>query len=348
VSSGRLSTEYVLPLRWYDTRQTADLTDYLRELTQWLDVTVVDGSPPQVFALHHARWAGCCRHVAPEPWPGGNGKVGGVITGLRLARHEAVIIADDDVRWERSQLEEAVSLLQHADLVRPQNYFAPCPWHARWDTGRTLLNRALGADYPGTYVVRRSTFLRMGGYAGDVLFENLELSRTVRAAGGHQIDAKSLLVQRRPPTARHFLGQRVRQAYDDLAQPGRLAAEAAVLPVLLVWLGRVLKQPEARFHAALHAACAVAVIVGVAEVGRRRYGGTATFPSSSALWAPMWLLERAVCVWLALARRLTGGMPYGGQRLVTAAHSSRLLRRQADVRAPLAMITKQLTSPAID
>jgi hypothetical protein len=144
VSSERFSIEYILPLRCYDARQTADLTDYLRELTQWLDVTVVDGSPPQVFALHHARWAGLCRHVAPEPWPGGNGKVGGVITGLRLARHEAVIIADDDVRWERCQLEEAVSLLRHADLVRPQNYFFSRPWHARWDTGRTLLNRALG------------------------------------------------------------------------------------------------------------------------------------------------------------------------------------------------------------
>jgi hypothetical protein len=74
------------------------------------------------------------------------------------------LIADDDVRYDAAGLDRMRALLDGADLVRPQNYFHPLPWHARWDTARTLLNRSLGGDYPGTFGVRLSTFRRMGGY----------------------------------------------------------------------------------------------------------------------------------------------------------------------------------------
>ena len=75
--------------------------------------------------------------------------------------------------------------MRDVELVRPQNYFAPLRWHARWDTARTLLNRvAGGVDFPGTLAVRRSRSSQTDGYDGDVLFENLELIRTIEAAGG--------------------------------------------------------------------------------------------------------------------------------------------------------------------
>ncbi|MGI9121136.1 MAG: hypothetical protein ACR2G7_13625 [Acidimicrobiales bacterium] len=123
-----------------------------------------------------------------------------------------------------------VALLVHADLVCPQNHFDPLPWHARWDSARTLLNRAAGIDMPGTLGVRRSVVLRAGVYDGDSLFENLELIRTMQAVGGPAVSAPDLFVRRLPPTAEHFWSQRVRQAYDDLALPPRLAAELALLP----------------------------------------------------------------------------------------------------------------------
>ena len=63
---------------------------------------------------------------------------------------------DDDVRFDRPGLERVVDLLATHHLVRPQNYFSPLPWHALWDTARTLINRAPGPDYPGTLAVRRS------------------------------------------------------------------------------------------------------------------------------------------------------------------------------------------------
>ena len=41
-----------------------------------------------------------------------------------------------------------------------------------------------------------------------------------------------LYVARRPPSAEHFLSQRVRQAYDDFAIPARMATGWLVLPGL--------------------------------------------------------------------------------------------------------------------
>jgi hypothetical protein len=319
----RLDAEYVLPLRWTAAQSAADLGElaaYLRRLGRHLHVTVVDGSPDPVFERHAAAFGPAVQHVRPLPWPGANGKVAGVVTGVRVARCERVVLADDDVRYDLPALARVVALLDGADLVRPQNVFDPMPWHARWDTGRSLLNRALGHDHPGTFGVRRSRFLGMGGYDGDVLFENLELSRTVAGNGGREVDAPDVLVRRLPPTTRHFLGQRVRQAYDGLAQPARFGAELSVAPLLLLAAAR------GRLRVALTGLAAATV--ATAEVGRRRHGGRAAFPRTAALWAPAWLGERAVCAWVALGRRATGGVPYAGGRLLTAAHATRDLARR--------------------
>jgi hypothetical protein len=317
-----LPAEYVLPLRWNSDEGLDELTDYLRRLSGRIPVTVVDGSPELVFARHAARWRGFVRHLAPEPWPGRNGKVAGVLTGVLLARAERIVLADDDVRYDDESLDAVLGLLDSAEIVRPQNYFGSLPgqslpWHAREDTARSLLNRALGSDYPGTFALRRSALFASGGYDGDVLFENLELLRTVRAVGGREVRADGVFVRRLPPTFRHFAAQRVRQAYDDFAQPGRLAIELGLLPVL-AWAAR---RPVRLLPIA-------GAAVALAEVGRRRAGGTKVFPATAPLWAPVWLLERAVAVWLALGWRLRGGVPYAGSRVLRAGTPERKLRRR--------------------
>jgi hypothetical protein len=329
----RLRAEYILPIRWADDERLGELTRYLRRLSGWIDVTVVDGSPQALFAAHGEAWLGLLRHVRAEstapaaagrsatagtpatPAMVANGKAVGVMTGLRVARHNRVVIADDDVRYDFAALVRAVGLLGSFDVVRPQNRFTELPWHARWDTARSLINRAVASDYPGTLAVRRDVVLGVGGYRTDVLFENLELIRTVRAVGGTELRADDLFVDRLPPSARHFAGQRVRQAYDDFAQPARLAVELGLLP-LLVWAA-------ARPRRLLVVAGSAVVL---AETGRRRGGGRGMFPPTSALWAPLWVLERAVCVWLALGSRLRGGVRYGGSRLRVAATPERELR----------------------
>jgi hypothetical protein len=323
--TGRLAVEYVLPLRWTDDSELLELTAYLRRLSRRVDVTVVDGSPPEIFAAHAAAWAGIVRHLPPDPDLGyANGKVNGVTSGLRRARHEHVVIADDDVRYGEPELRAVTGALQDADLVRPQNYFSPLVWHARWDTARTLLNRCLGGDYPGTFGIRRSTFEAMGGYDGDVLFENLELIRTVRAADGREVRLDDVFVRRLPPDTVRFLDQRVRQAYDDLAQPARLVAFLSLVPVTV---GAV-----ATGQAWLPLALAAGA-VAVAETGRRRRSGSTVFPASASLLAPLWLLERAVCGWLAVGLRATrGGVSYAGGRIRTPAHAIRDIRRRLRAR----------------
>lgn len=313
---------YLLPLRWQnDKSELAELTSYLRQISARCDVLIVDGSLPQVFARHHCHWAAFARHIPPDPGLAyRNGKVNGVITGMRAAAAERVVIADDDVRYDDRSLACVLALLDDADIVVPQNYFDPLPWHAAWDSARILLNRALGMDYPGTLAVRRAAFLSAGCYDGDVLFENLELMRTLRAGGARLVPAPHVLVRRLPPEFRHFVGQRVRQAYDSFAQPARLAAELALLPAAAI------AAVTRRYRLLAGAACIAAVL---AEAGRRRHGGATVFPRYLPLLAPVWLAERSVCSWLALGCRLRGGVRYRGQRLPRAATSVMVLRYRA-------------------
>ena len=139
--------EYVLPLRWENDEGLDELTAYLRRLSEWVEVTVVDGSPAPGFDAHRRAWP-FVRHVPPAV-PGANGKARGAMTGIGISRHERIVIADDDVRYERAELLRIGELLHVTDFVRPQNVFHPLPWHARWDTGRSLLNRPLGGRVSG-------------------------------------------------------------------------------------------------------------------------------------------------------------------------------------------------------
>jgi hypothetical protein len=141
------------------------------------------------------------------------------------------------------------------------------------------------------------------------------------AAGGRERVAQDVFVLRHPPEAGHFLGQRVRQAYDEWARPARLAFQLAALPVLA----------GAAWRGGWKAAAALALgTAAVAEWGRRRDGGAEHFPASSSLLAPGWLfLERGVCSWLAVGERvLHGGVRYRGSVLSRAATPMRELRRR--------------------
>lgn len=324
----KLDLSYVVPIRWRDGTQRDELAEYLERIApHCAEVIVVDGSEADVFAANAAVFAGHVTHVpVAEGEESLMGKVSGVRTGVRLASHGRVVIADDDVRYQPEALRRAAELLDDHDLVRPQNYFDRLPWHARWDTARTLLNRSLGRDYPGTLAVRRSRMLAMGMYDGDVLFENLELIRTVRAHGGSVASPLDLYVARVPPSAAHFWGQRTRQAYDDFALPLRMALWLAVLPLLA--LDRRFCKPEVDKSAwPRRVLAAAALAVAAAEVGRRRAGGARVFPATSSLLAPVWILERGVCAWLAVLQRLRfGGVRYGDSVIPVAAHSERRLR----------------------
>lgn len=311
---------YLLPIRRNAVPDDDGLTSYLRVLAGLVEeVMVVDGSPPAVYAHHHDLWRDYCTHIPPDDTLRSlNGKAWGVNTGLLHVSHDRVVVADDDVRYDAPSLSRLCAMLEAFDVVRPQNYFDPLPWHARWDTGRSLLNRVLGGDWPGTIGVRRACVA--DGYDGDVLFENLELWRTVRAAGGRSIVAFDLYVRRLPPRSGHFWSQRVRQAYDEFARPRRMAIQLLLLPLMAT---AVLTRRSWWLIGA------AAVISGIAEVGRRRASGRRYFPPSTSLMAPAWVIERAVCAWGALgARFFRGGVVYSDSVLSRAAAAESDLRQR--------------------
>lgn len=317
-----MEATYILPIRCTRLDEDLDeLTAYLHRLAAQVEVIVVDGSPSDIFAVHSTYWNSFVTHILPDAdIQVTNGKVRGVLSGLRRATHERVVIADDDVRYDACSLSRLVALLEQAAIVRPQNYFDPLPWHAYWDTARTLLNRMTGGDWPGTVGVRLSLLKATDGYDGNILFENLELVRTMRAVGGKELVAFDLFVQRKPPSTHHFWSQRVRQAYDEFARPVHLVVSLALLPLTLVLA------LQRRWRALI---VGLTGVICLAEIGRRRGRGRLVFPFAASLLAPAWLMERAISIWIALGMRLfLGGVPYHGTVLACAATSERILRQR--------------------
>lgn len=317
----KVVVSYVLPVR-SDRTLPDELIGYLAQLDPRMEVIVVDGSSVRCFEQNAALMPRRVFHVPVDEDLRGhlNGKVGGVVTGLRRATRTHIVIADDDVRYDSESISAIDRALDDADVVRPQNFFSPLPWHAYLDTARTLLNRISGGDWPGTLGVRRTALDLAHGYDGDVLFENLELIRTVVARGGTEISRPDLYVRRLPPSSKHFLSQRIRQAYDEFARPARLTLWLATLPGLIV----VSQLGGGR---ALLAAATLAI--ALAEIGRRRAHGATIFPFAASLLAPVWILERAICAWLAvLSRVFFGGVVYRGRVLRRAATPLSELRRR--------------------
>jgi hypothetical protein len=304
-----MNATYLLPIRLLDGGPIGELAAYVRSLSG-VETVVVDGSGAELFGALDAGVAGWAMHVHPDPRiKGCNGKVRGVLTGLQIATHDKIVVADDDVRYDVPTLGKLVDCLDHWDVVRPQNYFCPRPWHAVIDGARSLINRALDGDWPGTLAFRKSAL--PNGYKADVLFENLELVRTIRCRGGRELVARDIFVARRPPTTRQFWHQRVRQAYDEFARPTRLIIALSLLPILAIAI--------TRRKLGVVATLAFLPVV-VASAGWMRGSAYRYFSWLSVASAPLWLFERACSSWLAVfARLLLGGVPYGDITITAAA-----------------------------
>ncbi len=310
---------YILPIRRDSSERDVDLDTYIDWLAPRVQLVIVDNSPAPNFADNHLRWRGAT-HVPPsDRLEVANGKAWGVLTGLALAAHDRVVIGDDDVRYDDASLTRVLECLETWDIVRPQNYFEPLPWHAAWDSSRSLLNRLSGGDWPGTLAIRRSVLARSDGYRGDCLFENLEMVRAMQAAGGQEYLGLDLFVTRRPPTFAHFRSQRVRQAYDEFARPLRLAFQLGWLPVQAILVAR-----RPAYLIVLYA-----VVAALAEAGRARKHGRSVYPLITSLVAPVWFVERSFCSWLAVGSRvLRGGITYRGGVMQNAATPLSDLRKR--------------------
>ncbi|MEE3918237.1 glycosyltransferase family 2 protein [Micromonospora sp. BRA006-A] len=260
-------------------------------------MVVVDGSAPELFARHADAWRGLVRHMPPDPALRGPSKVLGVLTGVALARHEHVVIADDDVRYDRAALCAVHQLLDGVDLVRPQNHFDPLPWHAWWTpAGRCwpACSAATGRARSGCGEARSWRWAATTPTCS---------SRTWSCSGPCARTAAAPPPRRGctcggSALRRALPRQRVRQAYDETARPVWMLAALAVLPATAV-------APPPAGPVLLRAGLAT---VAVAELGRRR-PAVPGLSAHTSLAAPAWVLERGLCAWLAVAGGCAAGCP---------------------------------------
>jgi hypothetical protein len=309
---------YILPIRRVRPlrEDTDDLAQYFRDLAHaGCEVVVVDGSSPEVFAEHHRAWRDVCRHVIVDPkYKYLNGKVNGVHTGVDLANFESIVLADDDIRYTSEDIGRVYDLLNRHEMVRPQNYLSPLPWWGRTEAARMLINRGVlkTGDYPGTCAFRRSTCLRVGHYDGDVLFDNEEIVRHFVLNGAEVCYALGLFILKRPPAFRKWMEQRPRQAYEDFEMRAKTLVFMSLLPI-----GITLDLVNgARAVLGFLSFVSVSAVL-LACRGLWRNKAYKSFPAYVILYAPLWVLERALSVYWALYWRMAhGGYPFGERLLV--------------------------------
>src|SRR4051812_3498940 len=330
-----LAATYLLPIRRtrFDRRAAAVLRNYLQTLSiEMREVLVVDGSPADVFAEHQAIFGDVCRHEKVDrkfTYP--NGKVNGIHTGVEQAAHEKIILADDDIRYDAASLRALIGLLDQYEVVRPQNFISPVPWWGGIEGARMLINRATlrAADYPGTCAFRRSAMLRAGHYDGDVLFDNEEMIRHFLRSGLTVLYANDLFVRKQAPPFRKWLEQRPRQAYEDFPFRLKTILFAALIPIGLtidVTLG---------WRALLVFVTGLSIsAIALAFIGYARGTAREVFSWTSCLYAPFWILERAVSTYWAFYWYLRhGGYPFGDALLSKGVgqdwvHGGRIASRQ--------------------
>ena len=323
---------YILPIRRavFSESDTAELSEYLSILAEvGCEAIVIDGSSPEIFAQHHRAWSNHCRHEPVDSrFKYLNDKVNGIHTGVALAAHEKIILADDDIRYSKIDIEKICALLDEFEVVRPQNYFAnqtvgrdsveptnstapqsialPTPW-AKMEAARMLINRATlrNADYPGTCAFRRETFRKAGEYDGDVLFDNEELIRHFARSGARICYANNFFVPKCPSTFRKWLEQRPRQAYEDFGLRFKTSLFASLLPIAIA-----IAFVDSRWLSILLLSILLA-LAGWLHGRARKY-----FPFHVCLFAPLWVLERTLSTYWAFYWLIArGGYPFGDRVL---------------------------------
>ncbi|MEJ7863127.1 MAG: hypothetical protein WKF90_15975, partial [Pyrinomonadaceae bacterium] len=236
------------------------------------------------------------------------GKVNGIHTGVALAEHNRIILADDDIRYTPNDVRRMADLLENYDIVRPQNYFRPLPVWARTEAARMLINRAWIAegDYSGTLGITKNAMLRVGHYDGDVLFDNEEIVRHFRLKGARIKYARDFFVLKLPPTFEKWIEQRPRQAYEDFVMRAKTLFFASLPIVLaLTWM-------KTGWQLALIYAAVISLGASASAARGLTDGAVRFFPPQVVLYAPLWLAERCVSTYWAFYWYLTrGGYPFG-------------------------------------
>jgi hypothetical protein len=289
-----------------DTPAASD--DELRHLATHLstigledfDVVVIDRAARPELERHGRTLRWVARHVAARAehlLPGGEVDV--VRAAADAAACEKIIVATGDVRYTPQALDQLVQLLDGHEVVEPQDYFDPLPWWAGIDAGRVLVHRGIepSPDHGATFGFRRSA---VRGLRGVTLLDPAPHEDPVRrlaSRGAEVFAACDVFVRRKPQPLASWLGTRPRIAGDDFVLPMKTAFFFALVPLLLL-LGFLGDARLAAGYAGMIAFASIALAL------RGRTGAGAFFPLHACFYAPLWILERSISVYWALARKL--------------------------------------------
>ena len=269
------------------------LADYLSILgTYGCDVIVFDASAPEVFDENRRvlRWV--ARHLAMRA------PFDVVRSAADFAASEKIVVAHEDVRYGAAELDEMCALLDAHEVVEPQDYLDPLPWWGGIEAGRMLVHRGVDPlpDHGATFGFRRNALRALRGFnAVDITDPVPRLA----AFGAEVFSAFELFVKRQPPELNTWLRDRPHAADDDFGMPVKTTFFFALLPMtLLLFVFGGGRLATGYLGAIAFGALVLAV--------RGRSGAAPYFPLRACLYAPLWIVERSMSVYWALALKLSG------------------------------------------
>jgi hypothetical protein len=292
---------YVVPLEEKLTQaELESLALYLTSLgLAGYETLVLDAAEGESFEQHGRvlRWV--AGHVAvSREHRTASGAIDPVHAADDFASADSIVVAGTGVRYTTEQLETVCSLLQLHEVVEPQDYIDPLPWWSAIDAGRVLLHRSLEPfpDHGSTFGFRRGVVRGLRGIDAGVGDDHV---RRLAAQGAEVFSALDLFIRRSPASLHEWMGERVRQAEDDFSLPMKSAFFFALIPMIVVLTLIGGAQMAAGYSGAI-------AFAAVMLAFRGRFGARAFFPVIACLFAPLWVLERSLSVYWALAARMRG------------------------------------------
>ncbi|SHF39472.1 Glycosyltransferase, catalytic subunit of cellulose synthase and poly-beta-1,6-N-acetylglucosamine synthase [Seinonella peptonophila] len=260
-------------------------------------------------------------HFAPSPESrtGANDKMNGVYAALEYAQHDKIFLMDDDYRASKETLIKVHERFEQYDIFKAMPKFNRFTINALIDLSGMFVINVLDPrkQYCGHNAFRKHHILQIESLNRDALFDEYVIEAQLREAGrlkGYRIGfAKDIgLEATQEITASKFFEQRVRYAYENLAFPWRFIGFACILP-LLIALG-ILNITCAIWLAT----CLTLGILTVSFIGQLIYGATIVAPYYTFLWSIAWFWFYPFTTWIALYKRVTGGVRFGGKKILRA------------------------------
>lgn len=271
------------------------------------DVIVVDASPLEIYAAHEGAWFSLCRHVKVDSrYHSQSSLINSIFTGTALASCQKIIFASDTVRYTPDDILRMCELMEHFELVRPQNYLFPLNWWSQIESVGILINRTVmpGGDSPETFGFKSPAFLKFCSRK-DRSFEVTEdVTRQFIMHQAKVCFALDFLIQKNSPSFGDWCSSCFRETYKNFS-----FGIKPCLFLLMIPLGILLGLFGGIEFLLFYSASIFLNLITVTFLGRFR-GGREFFPLKLSFAAPIWLFERILCHYKTLFWLLTpGGHP---------------------------------------